>query len=100
MRQTDIVLLLLSNPDFSLNWIVALGLSMCMLNLTSLRRSVISMLNAGLSPSLTYHNTKHTFDVERPCSIIAKEEGITSENELLELHVAALYHDTGFFTYL
>ncbi len=54
------------------------------------------MLNAGLSPSLTYHNTKHTLDVERQCSIIAKEEGITNESELLELHVAALYHDTGF----
>ncbi len=54
------------------------------------------MLNEGLSPSLTYHNTEHSLDVEEQCLVIAKEEGIADEKVLLELQIAALYHDTGF----
>ena len=71
-----------------------------MINLTVIRDHVTSMLNAGLSKALTYHNTNHTLDVAVQCLAIAKEEGITDNQILLELQVAALYHDTGFlFTY-
>lgn len=66
-----------------------------MTDIKIIRDNVISMLSAGLSPALIYHNTGHTLDVERQCLIIAKEEGITDEEALLELQIAALYHDTG-----
>jgi uncharacterized protein len=71
-----------------------------MVNLTAIRDHVISMLNAGLSKALTYHNIHHTKDVALQCVAIANEEGITNKQVLLELQIAALYHDTGFiFTY-
>ncbi|MEJ7587957.1 MAG: HD domain-containing protein [Ferruginibacter sp.] len=54
------------------------------------------MLTEGLSTALTYHNVSHTLDVALHCDMIAKEEGITDKDILLELQVAALYHDTGF----
>ncbi|MEO5893891.1 MAG: HD domain-containing protein [Ferruginibacter sp.] len=67
-----------------------------MVNLATIHNHVIVMLNAGLSRALTYHNIPHTLDVAAQCMAIAKEEGITDKNTLLELQVAALYHDTGF----
>ncbi len=71
-----------------------------MINLTSILDHVVYVLNTGLSKDLTYHNANHTLDVVEQCMAIAKEEGITDAQILLELHVAAIYHDTGFlFTY-
>lgn len=71
-----------------------------MINLTSILDHVVYALNAGLSKDLTYHNTHHTLDVTEQCMAIAKEEGITDAQNLMELHIAAIYHDTGFlFTY-
>ena len=71
-----------------------------MVNLTAIRDHVVLMLNAGLSRALTYHNIHHTLDVAVQCLAIATEEGITDEQKLQDLQVAALYHDTGFmFTY-
>ncbi|MEP7108221.1 MAG: HD domain-containing protein [Ferruginibacter sp.] len=67
-----------------------------MVNLTAIRDHVVYMLNACLSQVLTYHNISHTLDVAKHCLVIAKEEGLTDEQLLLELHIAALYHDTGF----
>ncbi|MEP7144226.1 MAG: HD domain-containing protein [Ferruginibacter sp.] len=72
-----------------------------MVNLTTIRNHVVIMLNGGLSSALTYHNVNHTLDVTLQCLAIAGEEGITDKQILLELQIAALYHDTGFmFTYL
>src|SRR5450432_13231 len=67
-----------------------------MINLTAIRDHVVLMLNAGLSKALIYHDVNHTLDVGVQCLAIAKEEGITDNQVLLELQVAALYHDTGF----
>ena len=71
-----------------------------MVNLATIHNHVVTMLDTGLSRALTYHNVNHTLDVAVQCLAIAKEEGIRHKQTLLELQVAALYHDTGFlFTY-
>ncbi len=71
-----------------------------MINLTTILDHVKYKLYTGLSKDLTYHNTNHTLDVTEQCMAIAKEEGITDVQILMELQVAAIYHDTGFlFTY-
>ena len=67
-----------------------------MSRLSDIRDHVISMLDTGLSKRLTYHCIDHTLDVSVQCLAIAREEGITDQQKLLELEVAALYHDTGF----
>jgi len=71
-----------------------------MVNINVIREHVLEILNAGLPSSLTYHNSEHALDVAKQSMAIAKEEGITNEQTLLELQIAGLYHDTGFlFTY-
>src|SRR4051812_48959933 len=71
-----------------------------MVNLATIHKHVVTMLDTGLSRALTYHNVDHTLDVAAQCLAIAKEEGITHKQTLFELQVAALYHDSGFlFTY-
>jgi len=67
-----------------------------MVNLSVIYDHVMSMLKAGLSEKLTYHNIFHTLDVNTHCLAIAKEEGIEDEQVLLNLQIAALYHDVGF----
>jgi uncharacterized protein len=66
-----------------------------MVDLNHIRRQIISKLRK-LPASLTYHNLDHTLDVETQCMIMAKETGVTNEQTLLELRIAALYHDAGF----
>lgn len=61
------------------------------------------MLNklGKLDPRLTYHRLEHTLDVLEQVERIAVEEGISNEEDLLLLKLAALYHDTGFLeTYI
>lgn len=60
-----------------------------------IKRMVLTKLR-DLSPDLTYHSMDHTLDVLRQSERIAIEEGITDEEQLFLLRVAALYHDTGF----
>jgi len=67
-----------------------------MINLNDIRKHVISLLGKRLASTLTYHNVDHTLDVATQCMTIAKEEGVTNKQTLLELQIAALYHDTGF----
>jgi uncharacterized protein len=67
-----------------------------MQNITSIQKHVVSMLKKGLSAALTYHNINHTLDVATQCTAIAKAEGITNEQQLMELYIAGLYHDCGF----
>ncbi len=66
-----------------------------MININIIRDHVISKLKKELSATLTYHNADHTLSVLTESTIIANEEGITDENTLLELKIAALFHDTG-----
>lgn len=71
-----------------------------MINVNFIKDHVVSMLNAELSRALVYHNINHTLDVTKQCLTIAKEEGIIELQELEDLEIAALYHDTGFiYTY-
>lgn len=52
-------------------------------------------LKRELPPDLYYHGLHHTQDVLRSAQEIGKEEGI-SEDDMLLLKVAVLYHDAGF----
>ena len=61
-----------------------------------LKRKVVRMLSMHSSPKLGYHNVKHTLDVLEHCERIALAEGIDNKEQLLQLRIAALYHDSGF----
>lgn len=67
-----------------------------MLPFPQIRQHVLARLKKGLSPDLTYHNVNHTLDVLKQAEYIAKDEGVTDENDLLLLKVSSLYHDVGF----
>ena len=67
-----------------------------MIKVAAIQDHVVSMLKNGLPASFTYHNLAHTLDVTMQCKRIAAGEGITDKETLLELEIAALYHDTGF----
>jgi len=60
-----------------------------------LEEVVLNMLEEKLPKNLYYHNLKHTIDVTVQSEIIGRHEGITDE-EMLLLKTAALFHDTGF----
>jgi len=71
-----------------------------MIDTNIIKDHVISMLTEGLSKSLYYHNIHHTMDVTEHCLTIAREEGISDWQDLQDLEIASLYHDTGFiYTY-
>jgi len=71
-----------------------------MINTNIIKEHVVAMLTKGLSKALVYHNLHHTLGVTEQCLTIAEAEGITDLQELEELEIAALYHDTGFiYTY-
>ncbi len=67
-----------------------------MVNLAAIRDHVVFMLKSGLSGSLTYHKVDHTLDVTNQSLVIAIGEGITDKQILLDIQIAALYHDSGF----
>ncbi|MDB5275857.1 MAG: hypothetical protein JWR61_812 [Ferruginibacter sp.] len=67
-----------------------------MVNVNIIEYQVLTRLKKELSAELTYHNVAHTIDVIRECQAIARAEGITDEQTLTELHIAAIYHDAGF----
>jgi uncharacterized membrane-anchored protein YitT (DUF2179 family)/predicted metal-dependent HD superfamily phosphohydrolase len=56
---------------------------------------LIQKLDKELPANLFYHNSQHTKDVIIAAEIIAKDEGV-SDNELILLKTAALFHDAGF----
>jgi class 3 adenylate cyclase/HD superfamily phosphodiesterase len=60
-----------------------------------LEEHVMNILEEKLPRNLYYHNLKHTIDVTVQVELIGRGEGITDE-ELLLLKTAALFHDTGF----
>jgi predicted metal-dependent HD superfamily phosphohydrolase len=63
---------------------------------TRIKEPVISLLEKELDPRLGYHNVAHTLDVLHQAVVIAKEEEIKDEHELLLIKTAAVFHDTGF----
>lgn len=66
-----------------------------MKNWNALYSSVLDNLKKQLSPFLMYHRWKHTQHVLEQAEQIALHEHIT-EDELLLLKTAALFHDAGF----
>jgi uncharacterized protein len=62
----------------------------------TLQQKVLGQLEKELSVNLTYHCVAHTVDVLEKAVEIAKHEGVTDENEMMLLKVAALFHDLGF----
>lgn len=59
-----------------------------------LEEFMLDKLERELPKYLYYHNLKHTIDVVIQCEIIGRNEGI-SEEEMLLLKTAALFHDSG-----
>ncbi len=62
---------------------------------SDLEEDMLDRLEKELSPKITYHNFKHTIDVITQTEIIGRGEKI-SEEEMLLVKTAALFHDTGF----
>ncbi len=60
-----------------------------------MRQDVIQRLKANLPDQIVYHDLFHTLNVEKAVIRLAQLEGI-SEEELLLVRTAALYHDIGF----
>ncbi len=60
-----------------------------------LEEHVLNLLENNLPDKLYYHNLKHTIDVTVQVELIGRQEGISDE-EMLLLKTAALFHDTGF----
>jgi len=60
-----------------------------------LEEEILNKIEYELPLNMYYHNLKHTMDVINQTEIIAKRENVTDE-EMLLLKTAALFHDTGF----
>ncbi len=61
---------------------------------TDLQEIILDKLENELPPYLYYHNYKHTIDVINQAELIGLGEGV-SEEEILLLKTAALFHDAG-----
>jgi adenylate cyclase len=86
-------------PEFSLQGkgiIPNKRFSIChgLIQFTNLQEIILDKLEKHLSQNLYYHNVKHTMDVVTQVELIGLGEGVTDE-ELLLLKTAALFHDTG-----
>lgn len=77
---------LIPNKKFSIRF----GL----IQFTDLQEFILDKLEKELPKNLYYHNVKHTIDVVTQVELIGIGEGVTDE-ELLLLKTAALFHDTG-----
>ncbi len=64
-------------------------------NFKEIEQHLIGILKRDLPNNLYYHGLHHTMDVLRAAEMIGKYEKIT-EQEMLLLKVAVLYHDAGF----
>jgi len=65
-----------------------------LIQFTDLQELVLDKLERELPQNLFYHNIKHTVDVVTQVELIGLGEGVSDE-ELLMLKTAALFHDTG-----
>lgn len=59
------------------------------------KKYVLDRLSTELSSDLYYHHVEHTLDVCNVIEVLAKAEGV-SEEDLMLLKTAGLYHDLGF----
>ena len=59
-----------------------------------IQEELLDILEQKLPEDLYYHNIKHTIDVVTEVELIGWAEGL-SEEELLVLKLAALFHDSG-----
>lgn len=66
-----------------------------MKNWDLLYHNIINLLKENLAPFLTYHDWKHTEHVIQMAEYIGHEENI-SEEDILLIKTAALFHDAGF----
>lgn len=62
-----------------------------------IEKGVYTLLEDQLASDLTYHSIAHTQDVVRQALHLAQIYKIPARQRLL-LHIAALYHDTGFIS--
>ena len=60
-----------------------------------MRMYILNRLRSLLPDEISYHDVPHTLNVEKAAIRYAKLEGISEQN-LLVLRTAALYHDAGF----
>jgi len=65
-----------------------------LIQFTDLQELILDKLEKELPQSLFYHNIKHTVDVVTQVELIGIGEGVSDE-ELLLLKTAALFHDAG-----
>lgn len=64
-----------------------------------MRNDIINHLKSNLPEDVVYHDLQHTLNVEKAAMRLGRLEGLT-EDEMLLLRTAALYHDAGFiYTY-
>ncbi len=66
-----------------------------MRNFKEVERHIVRILTRDLPNNLYYHGLHHTMDVLRAAELIGRQEKLT-EDEMLLLKVAVLYHDAGF----
>ncbi|MCK5822855.1 MAG: hypothetical protein KAG95_02560 [Bacteroidales bacterium] len=66
-----------------------------LLRYDDLENLMLNKFEEELPQNLYYHNLKHTIDVTVQVELIGKKEGVSDE-ELLLLKTAALFHDSGF----
>lgn len=59
-----------------------------------IQEKILDLLENNLPENLYYHNLKHTVDVVTEVELIGWAEGL-SEEEILLLKIAALFHDAG-----
>ncbi len=65
-----------------------------LLRVNDVEEFVLTKLEEGLPDNLYYHNVKHTIDVVTQVELIGRSEGVSDE-EMLLLKTAALFHDMG-----
>lgn len=68
------------------------------MNFFEAKRYILARLKKELPDYLSYHGYHHTIDVYEMTIEIAREEGITDEEDIILLKTAALYHDSGFLS--
>lgn len=73
----------------------AFNTKLALIRYDDLEEFVLNKMETDLPESMYYHNLKHTIDVIVQVELIGRSEGI-SDDELLLLKTAALFHDFGF----
>ena len=76
----------LPNKDFEIKF--------KLIQFTDIQEVILDKLEKDLRKSMYYHNVKHTVDVVTEVELIGWAEGVSDE-EVLLLKTAALFHDTG-----